>query len=171
MRLSLCIVILLFNYKLAVAQDSTKIRFIDSLVASIDARSDTKSSITEGTVRPQYKPIYKNIFKKRRKGFFADWFVTDNKNHLLKVFNEMAVSNTHNYTTYYFCNDSLVFVRTKNDPGSNLSQIPLKEGFYYFENGLLLYATGQHSNYQYFLRNARVYLKENPYKDNLPLSL
>jgi len=136
--LKICLLSCVFIYlgEITHGQVEAKVRFIDSVVTAIDSMKSTSRAISEGTIRPKYKTLFKKVFKKRAKGHFADWFVADSmKLHLLKVFSEIALSAT-DYTTYYFLNDTLIYVKLER-----LS--PLQKGAYYFENGLLIYTSGQ----------------------------
>jgi hypothetical protein len=103
---------------------------IDSIVFSIDTTKGLHNAIADGMIRPKGK-------KKSRGSFSDTYLLLPSTQQLVKVEHGQYLFYT-DYSTYYFFNDSLIFVRTRkcNIVGDTTNEI--SSGRYYFRNGVLL---------------------------------
>jgi hypothetical protein len=83
------------------------IQEIDSIVNRIDTTC-IRSGITDFTVKSKNKKTRKII-----SGGGADWYYTDNTGKLVKVIREISL-DTENFDTYYFHQDTLIYLKTTN---------------------------------------------------------
>jgi hypothetical protein len=128
---------------------------IDSLVLSIDSTKGLRNAIVDGTLRPKGK-------RKPKGGFSDTYFITPTTKQLEKVERGESLFYT-DFTTYYFYQDSLIFVSTvrhdiTGDPDKEISR-----GQYYFLNGILVDRREQNkplSRPEVFLQHARRYLSD-----------
>ena len=126
---------------------------IDSLVVSIDSAKGLRNAIVDGSLRPKGK--------KSPKGGFSDtYLITPTSKQLVKV--ERGESLYYSdFTTYYFYQDSLIFVRTVRYNLSGDTYTPISSGQYYFQNGILIDRREQNklsAKPEVFLQHARRYL-------------
>lgn len=125
---------------------------IDSLVATIDTTSGLRTAISDGEIWAKGK--------RRHKGGFADTYYTRPvTSQLLMVFNEIYFS-TIGLTSYYFYNDSLIFVKMTSH---NKEQVEIMHGRYYFDNGVLINRQEEGkplSKPEVFLHDAARYLRD-----------
>jgi hypothetical protein len=105
--LFLCIYSLLSQFAFAQNTNFT-IKEIDSIVLQIEA-SCISGGITDYIIKSKRKGKRKKIL-----GGGADWYYTDiSGTKLLKVVRELSLES-ENFDTYYFYQDSLIYLKTTN---------------------------------------------------------
>lgn len=103
---------------------------IDSIVYSTDTTKDVRNAIADGMLKPKGK--------RKPKGGFSDTYLLSAKTQkLLKVDHGQSLFFT-DYSTYYFFNDSLVFVKTSRYHISGDTTNKVSSGEYYFINDILV---------------------------------
>lgn len=122
---------LLASANFAVGQTlQLSIKQIDSIVYSIDTTRDVRNAIADGMLRPKGK--------RKPKGGFSDTYLLSAKTQkLIKVEHGQSLFFT-DYSTYYFVNDSLVFVKTSRYNLSGDTTNKVSSGQYYFVNDILV---------------------------------
>ena len=106
------------------------IKQIDSVVYSIDTTKEVQNAVADGTLRPKGK--------RKPKGGFSDTYLLSAKTHkLIKVEQGQSLFFT-DYSTYYFFNDSLIFVKTSRCNLSGDTTNKISSGQYYFVNDILV---------------------------------
>lgn len=126
---------------------------IDSIVKIIDS-----TSINNGV---EDFILHKNGNKKKVIGGGADWFYTDvSKTKLLKIIREYSLK-TKNLETYYFFQDSLIYLETTVFIYTEDKKKIAMKGKYYFQNELLIFKEDNNDinfNPKIYLKNARYFL-------------
>lgn len=103
---------------------------IDSIVAHTNATC-ISGGITDYT-------FHKKGQRKKTVGGGADWFYTDaSGKKLVKAVRETSME-TETFETYYFYNDSLIYLATINTTDTGNLKKTNWQGKYYFNNGVLL---------------------------------
>ena len=134
MRKLISLVILnLISTLLAAQQINLSIPKIDSIVKQIDSTC-ISGGITDF--------IIKKKGKKKVIGGGADWYYTDSlRKKLLKANRELSLESD-NLDSYYFFEDSLIYIKTRKFIYVADKTTVKKEATYYFNNGSLIFKEG-----------------------------
>ena len=130
------------------AQNPTfSVKEIDSIVKRIDS-----TCISGGITDYNF---HKKGNKKKVIGGGADWFYTDTSStKLLKAIRETSL-NTENLDSYYFYQDSLIYLTISNRTYIDGKKVINWQGQYYFQNGRLIF---KHDNLK-FLFDPKTYFE------------